>query len=105
MVPGSREIYESADIVVKVAKPQDPEYDLLREGETLFSFLDLVSNRELTEELASRGVNAIGYETIETEEGAFPISTAMNEIGGSADAEYTVPGPVLNGAGNGAARR
>lgn len=74
-------LHASADLVVKVKEPQPSEYDLLREGQTLFCFLHLAADPALARELCARGVWALGFETVE-EGGRFPILAPMSDVAG-----------------------
>jgi alanine dehydrogenase len=75
-------IYDTCDMIVKVKEPVTEEYDLLREGQFLFTYLHLAANSELAETLMKRGVTSIAYETIELEDGSLPCLTPMSEIAG-----------------------
>ncbi|RYD26270.1 MAG: alanine dehydrogenase, partial [Verrucomicrobiaceae bacterium] len=61
IVDGPREIFEEADIIVKVKEPQPAEVAMLRGGQTLFTYLHLAANRELTESLMASKCTAIAY--------------------------------------------
>lgn len=71
-----------ADMVVKVKEPLEQEYDYLRDGLILFTYLHLASSRELTEALMQRGVTAIAYETVQTDDGRLPLLEPMSEVAG-----------------------
>lgn len=75
------EVFERADMVVKVKEPLPSEYPLLRPGQILFTYLHLAANRQLTEALMSSGVTAIGYETVEVNR-RLPLLEPMSEIAG-----------------------
>ncbi|NLT74007.1 MAG: alanine dehydrogenase [Chloroflexi bacterium] len=72
----------ATDLVVKVKEPQPSEYDLMRPGQTLFTYLHLAASEPLTEALLSRQINAIGYETVQRDDGSLPLLTPMSEIAG-----------------------
>jgi alanine dehydrogenase len=74
-------VFGKADLIVKVKELLSPEYDLVREGQALFTFLHLAPNRELTEMLLKRRVTGLGYETLE-KEGRLPLLFPMSEIAG-----------------------
>lgn len=74
-------LFKRADMVVKVKEPLPPEYELLREGQALFTFLHLAPNRELTEQLLDKKITAFGYETLE-KDGTLPLLSPMSEIAG-----------------------
>jgi alanine dehydrogenase len=71
----------SADLVVKVKEPLPPEFPFLSEHSTLFTFLHLAAFPVLTEELLSRRVTAVAYETVASG-GALPILRPMSEVAG-----------------------
>ena len=75
-------VYSEADMVVKVKEPLPSEYNLIREGTTLFTFLHLAANRELTEVLLKKGITGISYDTIQLDDGSLPILAPMSEIAG-----------------------
>lgn len=76
------EVWSSADMVVKVKEPVPSEYDYLREGLILFTYLHLAPARELTRQLLDRGVTGIAYETITNALGHLPLLTPMSEVAG-----------------------
>lgn len=74
-------LFEKADLIVKVKEPLLPEYDLLREGQAIFTYLHLAPNPELTGLLLRKKVTALGYETLE-KDGSLPLLVPMSEIAG-----------------------
>ncbi len=72
----------SAELVVKVKEPLPEEYRFLRPGLTLFTFLHLAAERELTLALCRAGVAALGYETVQEDDGSLPLLWPMSEIAG-----------------------
>ncbi len=76
------EVWGLADLIVKVKEPQPPEVAMLREGQTLFTYLHLAAAPELAEKLADAGVQAIAYETIQADDGTFPVLAPMSEVAG-----------------------
>jgi alanine dehydrogenase len=69
-------------MVMKVKEPQESEYPLLREGLILFTYLHLAANESVTRALLDRKVTAIGYETIQLDDGSLPLLAPMSEIAG-----------------------
>ena len=76
------EVWENAQLIVKVKEPLQDEYPFLRKGLTLFTFLHLAANIDLTGELMEKGVMAIGYETVCLADGSIPILVPMSEVAG-----------------------
>ncbi len=74
-------MFAAAEMIVKVKEPLPPEYDLFHEGQILYTYLHLAANRELTDLLLAKKVNAVAYETIE-EHGSLPCLVPMSEIAG-----------------------
>jgi alanine dehydrogenase len=79
---GSVEDAFAADMVVKVKEPQPQEYARLREGQILFTYLHLASDRPQTEGLLASGVTAVAYETITDAKGGLPLLSPMSEVAG-----------------------
>ena len=67
------EVYGRADMIVKVKEPVEPEYESLREGQILFTYLHLAPAPQLTRALLERKVAAIAYETIRLPGGSLPL--------------------------------
>jgi alanine dehydrogenase len=81
LVPNAEDAWD-AQMIVKVKEPTPPEYAYLRPGTVLFTYLHLASDRSLTEALVASGVTAVGYETVQTEDGKLPLLTPMSEVAG-----------------------
>ena len=81
LVADREKVFRKADLIVKVKEPLPQEYDLLWEGQALFTFLHLAPNRELTEMLCRKKVTGLGYETLR-EDGKLPLLFPMSEIAG-----------------------
>jgi len=71
-----------AGLVVKVKEPLPSEYAFLRPDLTLFTYLHLAADRELTLEMMKRGVTGIAYETVENADGQLPLLKPMSEVAG-----------------------
>jgi alanine dehydrogenase len=82
LVDGPDEVFEAADLIVKVKEPVPEEYDRFREGQQLFTYLHLAADKGLTEFLMERKINSIAYETVETSDGLLPLLTPMSEVAG-----------------------
>ena len=76
------EVFQEAELIVKVKEPLAPEYRLFRHGHTLFTYLHLAASLELTRALLDTGITAIAYETTELADHSFPMLTPMSEIAG-----------------------
>jgi alanine dehydrogenase len=82
VVDGPDEVFETADLIVKVKEPVPEEYDRFREGQQLFTYLHLAADKGLTEFLMDRKINSIAYETVEASDGSLPLLTPMSEVAG-----------------------
>ena len=76
------EVWNSADMILKVKEPIELEYDRMREGQILFTYLHLAASRELTQALLDRKVQAVAYETVQLEDGRLPLLAPMSEVAG-----------------------
>jgi alanine dehydrogenase len=82
MLGTADEVFERAEMIVKVKEPVGPEYKRLRKGQILYTYLHLAPARELTEMLLERGVAGVAYETITAPNGTLPLLTPMSEVAG-----------------------
>ena len=78
----AREVWSRSDLVMKVKEPVPEEFACLRPDLTLFTYLHLAANPDLTDTLREKRVAAVGYETIELDDGSLPLLTPMSEIAG-----------------------
>ena len=76
------EIFERAEMIVKVKEPQPDECALLRSGQILFTYLHLAPDPEQTNALVESGVSAIAYESVMAEDHRYPLLTPMSAIAG-----------------------
>jgi alanine dehydrogenase len=74
--------WAAGDLVLKVKEPIASEYAHMREGLTLFTFLHLAADLPLTNELVSRKVTAIAYETVQLPSRQLPLLAPMSEVAG-----------------------
>ncbi len=75
-------LFNRSDIIVKVKEPIAEEYDLLKEGQTLFTYLHLAPNKILTEALLHKKITGIAYETVQLNDGTLPLLIPMSEVAG-----------------------
>ncbi len=71
-----------AEMVVKVKEPLKQEYGFFRKDLTLYTYLHLAAEPELTKELAKTGVAGVAYETIQLDDGSLPLLRPMSEVAG-----------------------
>jgi alanine dehydrogenase len=77
-----KEIFKRAKMVMHVKEPLPAEYDLIRKGQIIFTYLHLAAAEELTRVLIESGSIGIAYETIQKEDGSLPLLTPMSEVAG-----------------------
>lgn len=77
----AKDVFDRAEMIVKVKEPLPAEYSLLRKGQILFTYLHLAASKSLTEALLKSGVTGIAYETIQANN-RLPLLEPMSEIAG-----------------------
>ncbi|MBA3721296.1 MAG: alanine dehydrogenase [Parachlamydiaceae bacterium] len=82
IVQTAKEIYDVAEMVIKVKEPQDSEFPLLKKGQILFCYLHLAPDPIQTEQLIKSKVVAIAYETVTDTQGRLPLLIPMSEMAG-----------------------
>ncbi len=82
ILPTPAEVFAKCDMIVKVKEPEPEEYDYLREGQILYTYLHLAPNRPLTEVLLAKKVKAVAYETLCDDAGNLPCLRPMSQIAG-----------------------
>ena len=76
------EVWEQADLLLKVKEPIASEYPRLREGLVLFTYLHIAADEPLTRALVESGIAAVAYETVETDDRRLPLLAPMSEVAG-----------------------
>jgi alanine dehydrogenase len=82
IAPNAAQLFERADLIVKVKEPQPSECALLRRGQTLFTYLHLAADPVQAQGLIQSGATAIAYETVIGRNGSLPLLTPMSEVAG-----------------------
>src|SRR3954471_6315553 len=82
ILPDAEAVFGEAELIVKVKEPQAPEVAMLREGQTLFTYLHLAPDPGLTQGLVDSGATCIAYETVTDARGRLPLLAPMSEIAG-----------------------
>lgn len=82
MVHSAEEVFQTADMIVKVKEPQAGERQMLREGQVLFTYLHLAPDPEQTRDLMASGATCIAYETVTDDRGGLPLLAPMSEVAG-----------------------
>ena len=76
------DVYASAEMIVKVKEPIEPEYELIRAGQLLFTYFHFVSSEPLTRAMVKSGAICLAYETVFDQKGRLPLLEPMSEVAG-----------------------
>lgn len=76
------EVWERADMIVKVKEPIAEEYPRMREGQILFTYFHFAADEKLTRAVLDSGAVALAYETVQLPSGELPLLTPMSEVAG-----------------------
>ncbi len=82
MVESGQAVYKNADMIVKVKEPLPEEFNYLREGQIIFTFLHLAAVPEVARALVEKKVTAIAYETVQLEDNSLPLLDPMSKVAG-----------------------
>jgi len=82
IVSSAEDAWAMGDLILKVKEPIASEYDKMREGQILFTYLHIAADRALTDELVKRKVTGIAYETVELPDHSLPLLAPMSEVAG-----------------------
>lgn len=77
-----KELFAKADLVIKVKEPLPSEYDLIKEGQVVFTYFHFASSAELTQAMIKSKAVCIAYETIKDAKGGLPLLVPMSQIAG-----------------------
>lgn len=82
LIAEAAEVWQRAEMIVKVKEPIECEYSYFREGLILYTYLHLAADEKLTKALMASGMKAVAYETITNQNGTLPCLMPMSEIAG-----------------------
>lgn len=82
IINSAKELYARSEMIIKVKEPLPQEYDLMQEGQLLFTYLHLAAEPQLAKVLCDKKIQAIAYETIQGKDGSLPLLTPMSEVAG-----------------------
>ena len=82
ILPTVADVFETADMIIKVKEPQTSEISMLRQDQVLFTYLHLAAAPEQTQGLVDSGCVAIAYETVTDDQGGLPLLAPMSEVAG-----------------------
>lgn len=76
------EVYQKAEMIVKVKEPIEQEYGLVKPNQVVFTYFHFASSEALTRAMLDSGAVCIAYETVEDKDGSLPLLTPMSEVAG-----------------------
>ncbi len=82
ILPTADDVWQAADLVLKVKEPVAEEYHRMRKDQVLFTYLHLAASRPCTDALLDSGITAIAYETVQLPDGSLPLLAPMSEVAG-----------------------
>jgi alanine dehydrogenase len=87
ILPSADAVWDRGELILKVKEPIATEYDRMRPGQTLFTYLHLAASKACTDALLASGTTSIAYETVQTADGALPLLAPMSEVAGRLSAQ------------------
>lgn len=82
IVETAKEVFDAADMIVKVKEPLEAEYGLMRKGQVVFTYFHFAASETLTKAVIDSGATAVAYETIGDGGRYLPLLTPMSEVAG-----------------------
>ena len=82
ILESAQEVWEAAQMIVKVKEPLKQEYELMQPGQLIYTYFHLAAVPELAEVLLERKIAAVAYETIQLPNGSLPLLEPMSEVAG-----------------------
>ena len=82
ILPTIEAVYRECEMIVKVKEPIEPEYELVRPGQLIFTYFHFACEKELTDAMLKSGAVCLAYETVQLPNGALPLLQPMSEVAG-----------------------
>jgi alanine dehydrogenase len=82
ILQSAAEVWNSADMIIKVKEPLEEEYPLIRKDQILYAYLHLAADRKLAGALLKSGARAVAFETVQDRAGRLPLLKPMSEVAG-----------------------
>ena len=101
IVASAKEVFDRADMIVKVKEPQAVERAMLREGQILYTYLHLAPDPEQTKDLIKSGSVCIAYETVTSPDGDLPLLKPMSQVAGRLSIQVGAAALQKNAGGRG----
>ena len=80
--PNRKKLFDEAEMIIKVKEPLPEEYELLHEGQILYTYLHLAADKVLTQAMLDRKIIGVAYETVQEEDGSLPLLIPMSQVAG-----------------------
>lgn len=87
ILPSNKDVYNIADLIVKVKEPLEEEYALIKKNQILFTYFHFSSSETLTQAMIKTKAVCIAYETVETADHTLPLLIPMSEVAGRLSAQ------------------
>lgn len=81
-LPSIEDVYQAAEMIMKVKEPIEYEYNLIKKGQILFTYFHFASSEELTLAMIEKGAVCLAYETVELDDRSLPLLVPMSEVAG-----------------------
>ncbi|WP_338888939.1 alanine dehydrogenase [Rhodococcus sovatensis] len=101
IITSADEVWEAADLLLKVKEPIAEEYSRLRAGQVLFTYLHLAASKPCTDALLASGTTSIAYETVTGRDGSLPLLAPMSEVAGRLAPQAGAYHMMASGGGRG----
>lgn len=82
ILPTIEDVYAKSETIVKVKEPIEAEYELIREGQLVFTYFHFASSLPLTKAMIKSKSICLAYETVEAPNGSLPLLVPMSEVAG-----------------------
>ncbi len=82
LVDAAAEVFEKADLIVKVKEPQASEFPMIRKQQAIFTYFHFAADRKLTQAMVDSHATCLAYETLRDAQGRLPLLTPMSEVAG-----------------------
>lgn len=82
ILPVIEDVYATAEMIVKVKEPVEPEYELIRKGQLVFTYFHFACDRRLTDAMIKSGAVCLAYETVQLADRSLPLLIPMSEVAG-----------------------
>lgn len=82
ILPTAKEVWDTADMIVKVKEPMPSEFGLMKENQLVYTYFHFAADKELCDACLKQKMIAMAYETVKEPNGALPLLKPMSEVAG-----------------------